>query len=302
MEATIGWLCGEHARQTRAGLTPGNGQPASANLRSLAIRLTAWSIDLTTEQWMPRRAIGRALSAVSRQFGRVAGYLLVDEHGRRVSAYRAAGGDTSHRLAARIEPGGMVVDLGAFSGDYIAEMAACNPGVQLIGFEPISQFAELASSRFAHNPNVTIHACGVARSRGPRTLHLAGDATSAHASAGHEVSGDFIAAADLLRILSESNCTVVDVLKLNIEGDEYDVLEDLARLGYLHNIRRIDVQFHDFVADSAERYQTVRTLLSMTHKSIYDFHMVWEGWVLSLGNDIDEHPSSHEREHAGTKS
>src|SRR5919205_223063 len=49
-----------------------------------------------------------------------------------------------------------------------------------------------------------------------------------------------------------------EMMKINIEGGEYDLLEHLIDSGFVKNIKDIQVQFHDFVPDAEPRMSRIQ--------------------------------------------
>ena len=88
----------------------------------------------------------------------------------------------------------------------------------------------------------------------------------------------------------ELNVSSVALLKLNIEGGECDVLEDLlnhrkagraeGRQLYVGDVSNIQVQFHETPMQTPERVQRIRRALNATHCLTYSFPFVWENWRL----------------------
>lgn len=73
----------------------------------------------------------------------------------------------------------------------------------------------------------------------------------------------------------------IDLLKLNIEGGEYDCLEALLDSGLTTRITNLQVQFHPLFEDSAIRHDRIRERLLATHHMTYDFPWVWENFQLT---------------------
>jgi hypothetical protein len=42
----------------------------------------------------------------------------------------------------------------------------------------------------------------------------------------------------------------------------------------------IQVQFHDYTPDAAERMKKIQRALKKTHRTTYSFEFVWENWEL----------------------
>jgi len=61
----------------------------------------------------------------------------------------------------------------------------------------------------------------------------------------------------------------IDLMKINIEGGEYDLLEHLLDSAFISNIYNIQVQFHDFVPNAESRMNKIQESLSKTHLLTY---------------------------------
>ena len=70
------------------------------------------------------------------------------------------------------------------------------------------------------------------------------------------------------------------MIKINIEGSEYDLLEHLIETYFIANIGNIQVQFHNFIDNAKERMRNIQTNLAKTHKLTYQYEFVWENWKL----------------------
>ena len=70
------------------------------------------------------------------------------------------------------------------------------------------------------------------------------------------------------------------MIKVNIEGGEYDLLEFLIDSNYIEIIDNIQVQFHDFIPDAEERMKNIHKKLEKTHFLTWQYPFVWENWQL----------------------
>jgi FkbM family methyltransferase len=187
---------------------------------------------------------------------------------------RELDGDHTYRLDYPLDSTSVVVDVGGYKGQYASDVFGrfC---CQVHIYEPVVAFAHGISERFAQNPNVRVHAYGLAGSARTERLAVRGDETSA---LNPEPTGteqiELKAAPDELRAIGR-----VDLLKLNIEGLEYEVLDSLLGAGLLPSIRFLQVQFHDFAPDAENRRERIRTQLGDSHVLAWDFPFVWESWT-----------------------
>jgi hypothetical protein len=71
----------------------------------------------------------------------------------------------------------------------------------------------------------------------------------------------------------------IAVMKMNIEGGEYDLLDYIIRKGLHKNIKNIQVQFHKVDGMDYEfNYNQIKESLSLTHELTYCYPYVWENW------------------------
>jgi hypothetical protein len=88
---------------------------------------------------------------------------------------------------------------------------------------------------------------------------------------------------EAIDFMKENGVTKIDLLKINIEGGEYDFLEYLIKTGFIEKIGNIQVQFHDFVPNAAERMEKIQFELNKTHFLTYQYEFVWENWQRRVG-------------------
>lgn len=69
------------------------------------------------------------------------------------------------------------------------------------------------------------------------------------------------------------------LVKINIEGGEYDLLQYLYELGLLQNFEYIQVQFHKVDSiDYQQLYEDIVSKLKETHQQMWCYPFVWESW------------------------
>ena len=75
---------------------------------------------------------------------------------------------------------------------------------------------------------------------------------------------------------AEAGIERADLLKLNVDGTEYQQLEHLAKASWLPHIRYLQIQFHDVAPDSAARMRARHERLAQTHAVTWRYELVWE--------------------------
>ena len=179
-----------------------------------------------------------------------------------------------------------VIDAGGYEGEWTTGMLT-RYGCHSELFEPVPAFAEQCRTLYQHNTRVCVHPMALGGSNRSTRFSLADNGTSEFRGSpdpdGFEA--DVRDIADLLSILIEedriqSSAGSIGVLKLNIEGGEYEVLERLLETGDIVCFRCLLIQFHRQPEGWEERYGNIRNGLTQTHECDWCYSMVWEKWSL----------------------
>lgn len=196
---------------------------------------------------------------------------------RRIARWYADDAEDRLRLDYPLNSDSIVVDLGGYEGRWTSDIVA-RFGCRVHVFEPVHRFAKKLRWRFEHNPLVTVHECGLAGKDEKATIFMGADGTSIFRRAsGESITIDLREAA---AYLSAQAIDRIDLVKINIEGGEYDLLDHLIASGWIAKIRDVQVQFHDFVPDAEHRMAGIKEKLSRTHELTYEYPFVWENWRL----------------------
>jgi FkbM family methyltransferase len=178
--------------------------------------------------------------------------------------YYRAGGDALLLRGAPIGSEDTVLDVGAF-------------GARCVAVEPVPSFCRTLRERFSSNGRVRIVEAAIGTSDSEIELRVQNDSTSAYASPGGERIR--VPSIDAARLVKEA--APVALVKLNVEGAEYDALDRLVSAELLAGIRSVLVQFHRAAPDSEERRERIRQALAATHREVFSYPFVWERWDLS---------------------
>jgi len=170
----------------------------------------------------------------------------------------------------------VVIDAGAYVGDYTATLIQ-RFGAAVYAFEPNPKAFVRLQQRLGSRRNLHVFEFGLGARDEKRTLTLQGPGSNIYdASWKHDAT--IVEVRDVAALLDELGLARVDLLKLNIEGGEYDVLERLAETGWLERVGIILVQFHEWIPDAHRRRRAVRRSLRRTHSQLWDYPWVWEAW------------------------
>ncbi|MBS1572457.1 MAG: FkbM family methyltransferase [Bacteroidetes bacterium] len=193
---------------------------------------------------------------------------------KRVKPWFEADGDNTLRLNYNLSEHSVVVDLGGYKGQWASDiygMYRCNVFV----FEPARKFFHLLCNRFAKNDNIKIFNYALGNKNDTELIFMNADSSSTIKMEGTPEEITFKRFDETMKELGIGH---IDLIKINIEGGEYDLLDYLIETGWTNKIDNIQVQFHDFFPNAQERMRKIQTLLGSSHFLTYQFEFVWENW------------------------
>ncbi len=182
-------------------------------------------------------------------------------------------GDETHSLNHPLEERSVVFDLGGYVGDWSLEIFK-RYNCEIHVFEPVHEYS-LRIRKAIPSQKVRVNNYGLAQKSFETTINVSEEASSVFKSGG---GTEKIKLVDFMEYVRENNIKEIDLIKINIEGGEYDLLEYLIATGYVANVRNIQVQFHDFFPDAAQRMKRIQEGLGKTHSLTFQYPFIWENW------------------------
>ena len=167
-----------------------------------------------------------------------------------------------------------MVDLGGYQGQWTSDIFAkycCNVHI----FEPVNSFASQIALRFSMNPKIKVHNFGLAGVTSRARISLLENCSSILIESQDYEEIQLVKATDFL---AQEGIEKIDLLKINIEGGEYDLLDHLISTNTVLRIENIQVQFHDFFPDAKTRMQNIQASLANTHELTWQYSFIWENW------------------------
>lgn len=228
------------------------------------------------------RTLGDVLRARYRNWARwIKGFVLRNPLEREAFRWFRDSGDQTLRLQYELDVNSIVFDLGGYEGDWAAAIHE-RYGCVIHVFEPVRGFLEVIQARFRHDSGIFTYGYGLHSGNEVATIRLADNASSVFGSgeaSARDAGTEEIRLRDVAEVLQELGVTSIDLMKVNIEGGEYDLIERLIDTGLIRNIEHIQVQFHSFVPDAKRRRDQIRQRLRETHYCSYDYEFIWESWA-----------------------
>lgn len=149
-------------------------------------------------------------------------------------------------------PGDVVFDLGASRGKWTDAVLDQQPAAQM-------------------------HQLAIGSTTGTMELSDAGDASSSVADHDRAFQVKTMSVSDFF---AHTPVDRIALMKVNIEGSEYDLLPALIETGDITRIDRLQVQFHLFEPDMKALRDDIRARLDKTHHCVWSYPFVWEEWQL----------------------
>jgi FkbM family methyltransferase len=147
-------------------------------------------------------------------------------------------------------------------------------------FEPIDAHYKICENKFKSNEKIKVYKTGLANDNKLVDFHVSNDSSSIHIGNGLGQFNTMLMKID--DFMSQENINYVDLLKMNIEGAEYDLLEHIIKNDLLDKFKNIQVQFHENPYDGwEEQYKFIINNLNKTHHLTYHFEFKFENWEIN---------------------
>lgn len=191
-----------------------------------------------------------------------------------IKKWYADGGDDRFRFDYDLDESSFVLELGGYEGQWASDLYARHR-CRIAIFEPVARFAQNIAARFRTNGDISVFSCGLGATSRIETIYLHGASSSTHKK---QTQSERVEIVDVGQWFEEHNIDAVQLMKINIEGGEYELIERLVATGLISRIDDIQVQFHNFTPDAPARMERLQDAMLATHTPTYQYRFVWENW------------------------
>ena len=185
-------------------------------------------------------------------------------------------GDYIHNIDYDLDSNSVVMDLGGYTGKWATViLEKYNPNIYIL--EPVPSFYKILQQEFLDNDRIKLLNAGISSENRTGVIFLNGDASSSSLKSGESVKVEFVTIDFVLNLW---NIQEVDLMQINIEGEECLLLEDIIKKNLLRKFKNLQIQFH-MVGDYYEtRRNNIRQALLDNNFSLkFDYPFVWECWT-----------------------
>lgn len=185
-------------------------------------------------------------------------------------------GNNTHAINYNLNEESIVVDFGGYEGvwaDQIIEKY--NPYVFL--FEPVSDFYIFLVDKFKNNKKVKIfnYALGIENKKD--IIFLNGDGTSKYINHGNTQEVEFI---DINKMFELIQKDTVDLVQINIEGEEYSLLNDMITKKTINKFKNLQIQYHIWIDDAENKRINIQEKMKENFQIVYEYPFIFEGWTI----------------------
>lgn len=200
-----------------------------------------------------------------------------------IDKWWAAKGDQTLRISYPLNKDSIVFDLGGYEGKY-AEKIHKKYNSNIYIFEPLPRFTTIIQERFQGNDKVRVFDYGIGGKTEYLNLVISEDAS--YVTSHREVKNTDSLEIEKVKIKSfkdaydETGVDKIDLMKINVEGAEYEIMQNIFDNDLVSKIDNFQIQFHNITDDSERLLLDIREKLSETHSLDWKFDWVWENWSL----------------------
>ena len=169
-----------------------------------------------------------------------------------------------------------VLELGGYEGlwtEKITKLYNCN----VVVVEPIPDFCNILVERFKNNPKVHIVNNAVTAERREVTFNIDGDGTSETLiSSERQITINSCTLEDIIEVYQLSR---IDLIQMNIEGEEFNLLPALIKSRLLTKCNDIHIQFHNTNPSCPTKRESIQQgFRDLGFELSWNYEFVWESW------------------------
>jgi FkbM family methyltransferase len=183
-------------------------------------------------------------------------------------------GDVDLLLNHNINEESIFFELGGFDGTYSSQILEKYSPISYI-FEPSKKYYNLLKNNLKGEKIVIINK-GLSDFEGDTYLVNTGD--ESFITSEHHKESQKIEVIKISEYISANNIPKIDLLNMNVEGSEYEILEDLISSGKINDIYHLQIQFHKNRKNFRKLRKNIQRKLSNTHRQVWNYDFIWEKW------------------------
>ena len=183
-----------------------------------------------------------------------------------------AGGDDMLSNFNFLDSDSIVFDVGSYDGEYSKEING-KYNSKCYGFEPVKDIYE--GSLVNTNKDIKFFNFALGDKNDTMEITLSDNGSSLFLKGDEKES---CTVRDIVEVIDELKIQNINLMKMNIEGGEFDILEKMIELKILDRVDNFLLQFHYYGDNPVFRRHKIIDSLSETHEPVFYYPFVWEHW------------------------
>jgi FkbM family methyltransferase len=180
------------------------------------------------------------------------------------------------KLNHNLDENSIIFDIGGYKG-LASEMIYNKFNCYIYIFEPIYEFYEILQNKFKDIKKIKVFNFGLSNDNYTIIMSKSEDASSANLKGNNSEEVKMI---NIIDFINTYQIKKIDLMEINIEGDEYQLLDYLLETKYINMINNIQIQFHGLTENYENKKNAIIEKLKITHFQTYCFDWLWENWKL----------------------
>jgi len=197
-------------------------------------------------------------------------------HRLNVKKWHDIDGENTFRISYKLDENSIVFDLGGYVGEWSKKIFS-SYGSNIFIFEPVLRFVKIMRKEFSNNKKIKIFRFGLSNRDDDVYINIDETASSIFKGGNNK---EKIRLVNIEKFLNENSIGRIDLMKINIEGGEYDLLDFMLDKELVYMVKNIQIQFHQFVPNSKSRMKEIHDRLRETHDLTYQHIFINENWKL----------------------
>ena len=179
-----------------------------------------------------------------------------------------------------LDKNSIVVDIGGYKGIWAGNFIDkynCN----IIFYEPVKTYFTQLENNISKYNKASLNNYGLGNEHQKIKIQHRGVQTTTQKIYNKEYD-EIIEIRDIAEERHLFNSTI-DLMCINIEGGEYDLLDQIIKTNMIENIINIQVQFHEWYPSYSESVllrSSLQDRLRKTHQITFCYPFVWENWKI----------------------
>jgi len=183
----------------------------------------------------------------------------------------------------------IIFDVGGYKGEFSDLILKTLPNAKIFIFEPVYNYYKYLVKKFEDNKNIKIFNFALSGENTKKKINYDDDKSSIY-NLSVLSPGELVNVISITDFLEQNEIKQVQLIKINIEGDEYPLLNHLINKNKIEVFDQMLIQFHFYKFENYINFKNLRSILLKTHDEYYNLNFVWSKYIIKnsliFGNKV----------------